>query len=60
MDLNKEIIDALYKARASKEYFNPFFVPDILTALRDYDPVSTGYEKEIEELFDWCDDLWQR
>lgn len=58
MDLQKEVLELLYKAKEENEYQNPFFVSDLITALEMFYTFEDN--KEIDVLYKWCDELYER
>ena len=58
MDLHKELIQLLERAKATDEYFNPHLLSDILTAIE-----NTHFSDDNiipDELNKWAQDMWSR
>lgn len=59
MDLHKELIQLLEKAKETDEYFNPFLLDGVVEAIRDTYPGD--FDKLISnELCDWIVGMYSR
>lgn len=56
MNLYKEVIDILLRAKVSNEYFNPRFINTLLQAYEDADK----FDEVPYELLDRSYDMWSR
>lgn len=59
MDLHKELIQLLEKAKCTDEYFNPFLLDGVVEAIRD--TYSGDFDKLFsDELHDWIVGMYSR
>jgi len=58
MNLSKELINVLEKAKESGEYFNPYIIQGVLNGIEEGCPEA---DKLIsKELHEWAQDMWSR
>lgn len=58
MNLSKELINVLLKAKEEGSYYNPYVLIGILDILEKYDPNFS--EQENEYLLDWAYNMFSR
>lgn len=60
MDLHKELIQLLEKAKETDEYFNPFLLDGVVEAIRNTYPGEDVDKLISNELHDWIVGMYSR